>query len=145
MKSLMVILLITYINLFVIGDNFGAKLYKNQLRGLHKEELERVTQEYYIKTFDSIFDKIIESAKIGETEYHFTIMCKELTNTNCEIHNGHQDWIQNHPKNIISITKSYITFEQHTTKLIDALKVSFPDSNITKIYKNCCDYHIIKW
>ena len=145
MKILMIILLINCTGLFVFSENFGSRISKNQLRGLHKKELERLTQEYFIKTFDNIFDNIINSAKIGKNEYNFNIMCIELLNTNCEIHDGQQDWIQNHPKNIITITKSYITVKQYTTKLIDALNVSFPDSNITKIYKNCCDYHSIKW
>jgi hypothetical protein len=143
MKLLIIILLITYINLFVFGENIiipkKHALYKTQLRGLHKEELEKVTQEHFMYTLTSIYDQIIERAKMGYNEYHFTILCKEL---NCELH---RDRIRNRPYNIVAITNSYITIEQYATKLIGELNLSFPDSNIKKIYKNCCDYYIIEW
>jgi hypothetical protein len=102
-------------------------------------------KESFVNTFDSIYAKIIESATLGKNEYHFTIMCKELPNNNCEIHNGHQAWAQDYPSNIVVTSKQYITIEQYITNVINALKQTFLDSNITKINKNCCDYYTIKW
>lgn len=32
-----------------------------------------------------------------------------------------------------------------TTSLISELQDIFPDINISKSYKNCCDYYQIKW
>ena len=129
----------------IFGDKFGARMTKNQLRGMHKKETERLIKESFIKTFDNLYDKIIESATLGENEYHFTIMCKELTNNNCEIHNGQQAWAQDYPYNIVVASKPYITIDQYTTNVINGLKQTFLDSNFTKIYKNCCDYYTIKW
>jgi hypothetical protein len=143
MKLFIIILLIHCVNSF--GDNFGAKITKTQLRGMRKEYFERLIKESFVNTFDSIYAKIIESATLGKNEYHFTIMCKELPNNNCEIHNGHQAWAQDYPSNIVVTSKQYITIEQYITNVINALKQTFLDSNITKINKNCCDYYTIKW
>jgi len=145
MNLFIIILLITYMNLFVFSDKSGDVRYKSKLRGMYKEELERLVQESLVNTFESIYDKILEYAKEGKNEYDFTIMCEGLPNSNCEILNGHQYWLQHYPNNVITKAKSYITIEKYTTNSIDALHRTFPDSNITKIYKNCCDYHIIKW
>ena len=142
---ILVILLTNLGNFFVSSDNFGARIYKNQLRGMHKEEMERLIQESFTKTFDNLYDRIIETAKRGKNEYHFTIMCLELPNENCKMRNGHQVWTEHYQNNIMVTAKSYITLEKYTTDLIDALHETFPDSNITKIYKNCCDYHVISW
>ena len=144
MKLFIVILIINWF-MFVVSDNFDARISKTQLRGMYKEELEKVIQDSFITMFDSLFAQIINHAKIGKDEYQFTIMCKELKNNDCKIQNGHQYWAEENRNNIISNTNSYITLEQYTTNIITALQKSFPDSNITKIYKNCCNYHVIKW
>jgi hypothetical protein len=143
MKLFTIILLIQCINLF--GDKMGARITKKQLRGARKEYLEGLIRESFVKTFDSLYDKIIECAKSGETEYQFTIMCKELPNNNCEIENGHQAWARVHSDSIVVYAKPYIIIEQYTTNVIQALKQTFIDSNITKINKNCCDYYSIQW
>jgi hypothetical protein len=36
----------------------GARITKNQLRGMHKKELERLLQESFVTTFDSIYHQI---------------------------------------------------------------------------------------
>jgi len=170
--KLFIILLINYINLFVFSDRLGGRISKDQLRCMQKEELKRLIMNSFVNTFDNIYDKIIESAKEGKNAYDFTIMCRELIDSNCKVQNGHQVWLELFPNNIITksyithelidsnckvqndgvwqllfpnIITTYITIENYTTMMIAALHRSFPDSNITKIYKNCCDYHIIKW
>ena len=146
MKLFIIILIIHCVNSFSVDfEKFDKRFTKTQLRGMRKEYLEGLIKESFVKTFDSLYDKIIVSATLGQNEYHFTIMCEEVKNSNCEIQNGHQVWSQNYPHNIITTTKPYITIEQYTTNVINALKQTFLDSNITKINKNCCDYYTIKW
>ena len=92
-------------------------------------------------TFDNIFDKIIESAKTGKNEYQFTIMCYPLeysSNDHCEIRNigERKEWTREHP---------FITKNQFKKNVLDALHQSFPDSNFTKSYKNCCEHYSIEW
>ena len=138
MKLLILILSINYVYLF------GQKVYKNQLRGLYKEELDMLIDEALQNTFVSIYDKIIEQAINGATEYEFTIMCKK-TEYSCEYYNGYKQWILTHPNNIVSKSKSYITRETFTKTIIDELNFTFPDSKISKLHKNCCDYYQIEW
>jgi hypothetical protein len=145
MKLFIIILLINCVYLF--GDNLGKRITKKQLRGMYKQELERFMSDLFVKTFDDIYDKIIGYAKIGKYEYQFTIMCEEIQNSNCEMNKGHELWLQKNGDqgNVIKNAKPYITIEKYKTNLIDALHKTFPDTNITTINKNCCEYHIVQW
>jgi hypothetical protein len=127
---------------------FSERVYKAQLRGMYKQELDRLVDEALQNTFVSIYDKIIERATNGINEYKFTIMCEKskYIEDKCESYNGYKQWIQEHPKNILSkLTNSYVTREFFTTTLIDMLNYTFPDSKISKLNKNCCDYYQIEW
>lgn len=141
MKLFIIILLINCAYLF------SERIYKHQLRGLYGHELDRLVDDALKNTFDSVYNKIIDRATNGVNEYRFDIMCiKSINNEeDCDVYNGYKQWIQNHPKNIVSISKSYITREVFTTKIIDMLNYTFPDSKISKLHKNCCDYYQIEW
>ena len=149
MKLFIIILLINCAYLF------GERLYKYQLRGMHKQMLDELYDEAIQNKFVSIYDKIMERAIDGINEYSFTIMCEQNSDKydksiysleECDgVYNGYKRWIQNHPNNIVSITKSYVTREVFTTNIIDMLNYSFPDSKISKLHKNCCDYYQIEW
>ena len=149
MKLFIIILLINCAYLF------GERLYKYQLRGMHKQMLDELYDEAIQNKFVSIYDKIMERAINGINEYSFTIMCEQVSDKydksiysleECDgVYNGYKRWIQNHPNNIVSITKSYVTREVFTTNIIDMLNYSFPDSKISKLHKNCCDYYQIEW
>ena len=135
MKLFIVILLMNFTYLF------GEPLFKHQLRGAHKEYQERIIKEKFNKIFDSLYNQIIEMAMMGKNEYQFTIMCyplEHLSNDDCEIRDieERKNWSQTHP---------FITMKQFRTNVLDALQNSFPDSNFTKTYKNCCEHHSIKW
>jgi hypothetical protein len=141
-------------NLFIIilltncAYLFGERIYKYQLRGLYKQELDRLVDEALQGEFLTIYNKIIDLATNGVNEYAFTIMCEQSTyseDSYCEIYNGYKRWIQNHPNNIISKPKSYVTREVFTTTIIEMLNYTFPDSNISKLHKYCCDYYQIEW
>lgn len=139
-------------NLFIIlllancAYLFGEKIYKQQLRGMYEEELSRILIEEFTSTIDRIQDKIIERAKNGVNEYQFTIMCRKRDDGGpCDYYAGHKEWLKVHPKSILSISKTYTTREEITTSLITTLQDIFPDVNITKSRKNCCDYYQIEW
>lgn len=139
MNLFIVILLIKLTILF--GDKFGSRISKHLLRGAYKEEREKESLKWFEMTFENIFDKIIESAKTGKNECQFTIMCYPLeysSNENCEIRNigERKEWTNAHP---------FITKKQFITNVLDALHQSFPDSNFTQTYKNCCEYYTIEW
>jgi hypothetical protein len=139
-------------NLFIIillvncAYLFGEKIYKQQLRGMHEEELSRILIEDFTSTIDNIQDKIIERAKNGVNEYPFTIMCKKQDDVGpCDYYDGHKEWLRSNSNSILAISKTFTTREEFTTSLITALQGIFPDVNITKLYKNCCDYYQIEW
>jgi hypothetical protein len=125
---------------------FGEKIYKQQLRGMYEEELTRILQEEFISTFDSIQNKIIERAKTGLNEYQFTIMCKKRHELrNCDYYDGHKEWLKYNPNSFLSISKTYTAREEITTSIIDMVRDMFPDANISKSYKKCCDIYKIEW
>ena len=142
MKFFIIIIIILLIHCV---KSFDKRFTKNQLRGMRKDYLEGLIKESFVKTFENLYDRIVESATLGQNEYGFTIMCEEVKNSNCEIQNGHQVWSQNHQQNIITTARPYITLERYTANVIHALKQTFLDSNFTKIYKNCCEYYTVKW
>ena len=143
MKLLIVIFIINCVHLF--GDMFGDRISKHQLRGMHQEELERLIRESIEHTFQRVYHKILESAKKGKNDCRFIIMCKETSIKNCKINNDYQAWSFNHPINIITITNSYIIFEQYTANVTNRLNQRFLDIHLTTIHNNCCDYLTIKW
>ena len=141
-------------NLFIIilltncAYLFGERVYKYQLRGMYIQELDRLIEEAIQEEFNTIYNKIIDQATNGVNEYAFTIMCEQSTyseDSYCEIYNGYKRWIQNHPNNIVSKPKSYVTREVFTTTIIVLLNYTFPDSKISKLHKYCCDYYQIEW
>ena len=132
----------------LIEEEFGGKkIHKKQLRDMYEENLSNILIQELASTIISIHDKIIKRAKTGVNEYKFTIMCIKYQNTipNCDYYDGHKEWMRSYPNSILSISKTYTTREEFTTSLIDVLQYTFPDANITKVYKNCCDGYQIEW
>jgi hypothetical protein len=126
---------------------FGEKYTKKHLRGMHEEELIKLLMADLTLAIDNIKYKIIERAKTGINEYQFTIMCKKRRDgpRNCDYYDGHKEWLKANPLSILSICKTFTTREEFTTAIIDIVQDIFPDANITKSYKNCCDYYQIEW
>jgi len=172
MKLFVVILFINYVNLFVFGSTefieklgqdimkteinppdikfqilhkLDSRISNKQLRGMYKEEFERTKLQLFVNEFNILYDQIIITAKQGINEHNFTIMCSQYTlnrNNDCLPNNGNLHWSRYFPNNIM-VTTTII--EKYATDMIDALHTTFPDSNITKTYKNCCDYYTIEW
>ena len=145
--NLFIIILLTNCA-YLLSRVYNEQVYKAQLRGLYKQELDRLIEEALQGEFLTIYNKIVEQATNGVNEYAFTIMCEQTNYEDsyyCESHNGYKLWIQNHPKNIVSKSKSHVTREVFTTTIIEMLNYTFPDSKISKLHKYCCDYYQIEW
>ena len=108
-------------------------LTPNQLRGMIVED---IVEMHY----SSIYDFVIDAAIKGKTAVYFTIMCKKNEGT-CENYDGFQVWTQRRYKD----SNPNINQQLVKTQLIQKLQRSFPGSNITKGYKNCCDQYRINW
>ena len=108
-------------------------LTPNQLRGMI---VEAIVEMHY----SSIYDTVIDGAIKGKNVVYFTIMCKKNEGA-CENYDGFQLWCRRmHGDSIPNINQELVK-----TRLIEKLQTSFPGSNITKGYKNCCDQYRINW
>lgn len=115
-----------------INEDGDIILTPNQLRGM-------IVEDIVEKHYTSIYDTVIDGAVKGKTVAYFTIMCFQSEGI-CN-YDGFQVWTQRRYK----YSKPNINQELVKTRLIEKLKSSFPGSNITKGYKNCCDQYRINW
>ena len=130
------IIIIIVLVLNEIGKNINEDgdiiLTPNQLRGMIVED---IVEMHY----SSIYDTVIDGAVKGKTVAYFTIMCYQSQGI-CN-YDGFQVWTQRRYKD----SNPNINQELVKTRLIEKLQSSFPGSNITKGYKNCCDQYRINW
>jgi len=128
--------------LYDLGNNFdedGNPILTNQhLRGMYIEDI--VDDRY-----NKIHNGVIENAVKGKTNVDFTIMCIRSQHMICDNYDGFKEWwrqyiLRNGGEQLLNIQS-----EQIKTRIIDKLQNVFPDSNITKGYKNCCDTYNITW
>jgi|688.fasta_scaffold805007_1 hypothetical protein len=130
------VLLLTYL-LSVFGDN-NAVYTKYQLRGMFEKEKNKLIQYFIVKEYENIYNGVLHQAKIGNTELQFTILCdvnqekhklhikSVLFNNGIREHDGIlDDLIRRIPETEINTEKVLIS-----SKIIDKLQMSFPDSNI---------------
>jgi len=126
-----------------IDEDGKVILTAQNLRGMY---IDGIVDEI----FTNIYNSVITSAAKGKTTGSFTIMCiksQDITNNNCDNYDGYQIWWAHY---ILRnggelIPKNNIQSEQIKTRVIQKIQNAFPDSNITKGYKNCCDQYKITW
>ena len=130
-------------------DEDGNSIYEDLI--LTTQDLRSMHTIYNSLYIDGIVDVIrngvIESAFTGKTNTDFTIMCIRNQYTICDNYDGYQIWWSHY---ILRnggelIPKNNIQSEQIKTLVIQKIQNSFPDSNITKGYKKCCDTYNITW
>ena len=123
-----------------IDEDGNPRLTTQHLRGMYIDD---IIDERYNK----IHNYVIESAVKGKTNIDFTIMCIRNQHMICDNYDGYQEWWMRY---ILRnggelIPKNDIRSEQIKTRIIHKIQNAFPDSNITKGYKNCCDTYNITW
>ena len=137
----MVIIMIVFLSELgeYIDEDGNPRLTTQHLRGMY---IDNIIDDRYNK----IRNVVIESAVKGKTNIDFTIMCIRREDI-CNNYDGYQEWWRRY---ILRnggelIPKNNIQSEQIKTIVIEKLQNAFPDSNITKGYKNCCDIYNINW
>lgn len=157
---IIVIILISTLSEFgkYIDENFDGdrnEIFTTQhLRGMYIDGI--VDDRYNI-----IRNYVIESAVKGKTIADFTIMCIRSPEPNgarknyygddnsysCDNYDGYQRWWIHRIKRTGGevIPKNNIQSEQIKMRVIEKIQSAFPESNITKSYKNCCDIYNITW
>ena len=138
----MVIIMIVFLSELgkYIDEDGNPILTTQHLRDMY---MEGIVDDRYNK----IRNYVIESAEKGKTNIDFTIMCIRNQYNNCDNYDGYQEWwrlyiLRNGGE---LIPKNDIRLEQIKMRIIEKIQNSFPDSNITKGYKNCCDAYNITW
>ena len=138
----MVIIMIVFLSEIgkYIDEEGNPILTSQHLRGMY---IDNIIDERYNK----IRNYVIESAVKGKTNADFTIMCIRSEHTICDNYDGYQEWWRRY---ILRnggelIPKNDIRSEQVKMRVIEKIQTAFPDSNITKGYKNCCDTYNITW
>jgi hypothetical protein len=129
------VLFLTYL-LSVFGDN-NAVYTKYQLRGMFEKEKNKICQQFIDKEYENIYNGVLHQAKIGNTELQFTILChvnnpekhklhiKSVLNSISDHDGILNDLISRIPETELITEKVLIS-----SKIIDKLQMSFPDSNI---------------
>ena len=123
-----------------IDEDGNPILTTQHLRGMYIDDI--IDDRY-----NKIRNGVIESAVKGKTNIDFTIMCIRIEHTICDNYDGYQEWWRHY---ILRnggeiIPKNNIQSEQIKMRVIEKIQNAFPDSNIKKGYKNCCDIYNITW
>ena len=136
-----------------IDENGNEILTTQQLRGMY---IEGIVDEI----FTNIYDSVVKSAAKGKTTGSFTIMCIKSPDPNgvkknyygddnsysCDNYDGYQLWwIRQIKRTGDELLSKNVQSEQIKIRVIEKLQTTFPDSNITKFYKNCCHQYRITW
>lgn len=145
----MVIIMIVFLSeLGKYIDEDGNPILTNQ----HLRGISTISNLLYVEgiiddRYNKIYNLVIESAVKGKTNTDFTIMCIRNQYTFCENYDGYQVWWRRYisQEGGKLIPKNNIQSEQIKTHVIEKIQNVFPDSNITKDYKNCCDTYNITW
>jgi hypothetical protein len=145
----MVIIMIVFLSeLGKYIDEDGNPILTNQ----HLRGISTISNLLYVEgiiddRYNKIYNGVIDNAVKGKTNIDFTIMCIRNQYNVCDNYDGYQVWWRQY---ILRnggelIPKNNIKSEQIKMRVIEKIQNAFPDSNITKGYKNCCDAYNITW
>jgi hypothetical protein len=130
-----------------IDENGNVKLTNQHLRGIST-----ISNLLYIEgiiddRFNKIHNGVIESAIKGKTNVDFTIMCIRNQYNMCDNYDGYQQWWRRYiaTNGGEQLPNNNNQSEQIKMRVIEKIQSAFPESNITKGYKNCCDIYNITW
>lgn len=105
-----------------------------QLRGMYINEI-------VDKHYNHIYTNIIDMKTYGYVASYFTLMCVQLQDgQQCDNYDGSKEWLMRHYGDPVSNTINPILLRK---QILRRVKHVFPDINITKGYKNCCDQYRI--
>ena len=84
--------------------------------------------------------------EVQSLTFDFVYGSQQTSIEKCNNYDGYQEWLTKHKytHNGDSISNNIHT-RLIKNSVINKLQNVFPDSNITKSYKNCCEYYRINW
>jgi hypothetical protein len=120
-------------------------VYKKQLRGIIEKERNIQIQKIINIEYEKIYNKILQEAKICNHKLQFKILCFNIEEIDNKQNVFKFMYLSNNTDNeIFNIIKIYnIPINSIISKIIDKLKITFPDSSITSKPSNdkCLDYY----
>ena len=142
------IFIIIYL-LVVFGNETYTTFTKYKLRGIYKKEKNRLVQYMIDAEYKNIYHTILQEAAIGKTNLTFTILCFDEHNPN----NIFKTILSDELFRIAQIYKMKmepykISSKFINSKIIDKLKITFPQSNIVSntIFSHIeCAYYTLDW
>jgi len=119
--------------------------HKYQLRGMYEKEKIFILNQFVEGFVDALYDDILMEAKLGNNLHEFTILCYERRGRKCIDH--YKQFKREFQREIGSdlLTLYNIGEQELISNITEKIKEAFPDSNLTKHYRNCCDYYILSW
>ena len=117
-------------------------LTNQQLRGMYDEDKNNYIKEMVNQEYNSIFNSIIRLAIERKTVGYFIIMCieKPIHIDECIKYDGYKYWSER-----LQYQRNDVKPEEIINRVIKKIQTAFPESNITKGYKNCCGQYRISW
>ncbi len=121
----------------IINDDYddNKDILSYQLRNVY---IESIVDDIY----RPIYFNIIKTAINGKNNTNFKLMCfdKPKNNSTCTDQNRYKNALHKYTKKLNIVKQEIIR-----NRIIYKLQSAFPDSNITKYYKNCCEYYKVTW
>lgn len=117
-------------------------LTNQQLRGMYDADKNNYIKEMVNQEYNSIFNSIIRLAIERKTVGYFIIMCieKPIHIDECIKYDGYKYWSEK-----LQYQRNDVKPEEIINRVIKKIQTAFPESNITKGYKNCCGQYRISW
>jgi len=118
-------------------------LTNKQLRSMYDEDKNNYIEEIAKQQYNSIFSSIIGLAIERKTVGYYIIMCieKPIHIDECIKYDGYKYWSERLQYQGNDVVKP----KEIINRVIKKIQTTFPESNITKGYKNCCDEYRISW
>ena len=117
-------------------------LTNKQLRSMYNEDKNNYIEEIAKQQYNSIFSSIIGLAIERKTVGYYIIMCieKPIHIDECIKYDGYKYWSERS-----QYQRNDVKPKEIINRVIKKIQTTFPESNITKGYKNCCDEYRISW
>jgi len=147
----MLVLFLVYL-LHILAVSLDKNIvYKYQLRGMIEKERNYEIQKIINTEYEKVYYMILEQIKSEKNHIQFNLLCFDLKDCDSKIFNTMCDQPVEGDKMMRIIQMYKIPIDSMIPKIIDKLKISFPNTNIIwKINKNndennnCINY-ILFW
>jgi len=136
------IIFMVLIMIVLVKSDEKLILTNKQLRSMYDEDKNNYIEEIAKQQYNSIFSSIIGLAIERKTVGYYIIMCieKPIHIDECIKYDGYKYWSERS-----QYQRNGVKPKEIINRVIKKIQTTFPESNITKGYKNCCDEYRISW